>query len=159
MGKDDQLAAAVRSLADDVVARHDVEVLDVVVRAGQGRRLVKLTADTLSTEPGAGLDVDTIATLSRELGAALDEADTVPGAYDLEISSPGADRPLRRSRDFARNVGRDLRVTLTPGDDEATERRGRLLAATETDITLEIDGTEVIVPLGDVDHGTVVLPW
>jgi ribosome maturation factor RimP len=156
-GKDDELAGAVRDLAAPLAAEHDVEVLDVSVRAGQGRKLVKLTADTVADEPGAGLDIDTIAVLSRELGSALDEDDTIPGAYDLEITSPGADRPLTRRREFARNVGRDVRLVLR-GDD-AEERRGRLVAATDTTLTLEHRGAREDVPLEDVDHGTVVLPW
>lgn len=156
-GKDERLAGAVRELATPLAAAHDVEVLDVTVRAGQGRKLVKLTADTLADDPGAGLDIDTIAVLSRELGSALDEDDTIPGAYDLEITSPGADRQLTRRREFARNVGRDVRLVLR-GDD-AEERRGRLVAATDTTLTLEHRGAREDVPLEDVDHGTVVLPW
>jgi ribosome maturation factor RimP len=87
------------------------------------------------------------------------EQDLVPGSYDLEVTSPGADRPLRTSRDFARNVGRDVRLQHAEGYDGPAERTGTLVATTETDITLAIGGSQVTVPLRDVDHGTVVLPW
>src|SRR5689334_16989579 len=50
--------------------------------------------------------------VSRDLSAALDVVDKIPSAYQLEVSSPGLDRPLRRERDFARFVGESVRVRL-----------------------------------------------
>jgi ribosome maturation factor RimP len=153
---DDTAAARVRELALPVADELGVEVLDVVLAGARGRRVVRIVADTADVTAGSGLDVGTIATLSRRLGGALDEHDVLPGAYTLEVTSPGVDRPLRTPRDFARNVGRDVRLVCT---DDRDELAGTVVAADDEHLTLRIDGDEVEVPFADVDHGAVVLPW
>jgi ribosome maturation factor RimP len=54
-------------------------------------------------------------TVSREVSALLDVKDVLPGHYNLEVSSPGLDRPLKRSADFSRFVGQKAKVRLLPG--------------------------------------------
>jgi ribosome maturation factor RimP len=83
----------------------------------------------------------------------------VAGTYTLEVSSPGADRPLRAPRDFARNVGRDVRVLRTEGAEGQRELLGTVVAATDEGVTLELDDAEVTVTYEQIDHGKVVLPW
>ena len=157
--KQDALETSIAALAEPLATPLGVEVVAVDVRGQKGRRLVRVTADAIDLEAASGPDIDTIATLSRKLGKALDEHDPIAGGYTLEVTSPGADRPLRRPRDFARNVGREVR--LVPNEDGPTiaAHTGVVVDVTETELTLEIDGAEVVVPLTDVDHGTVVLPW
>ncbi|MFA9431274.1 ribosome maturation factor RimP [Egicoccus sp. AB-alg2] len=148
---DRQLPEAIRALASPLAEELDVELVDVEVKGQGTRRLVRLVADA-----DGGLDVDVIATLSRRVGTALDERDLIPSSYTLEVTSPGVDRPLRRPRDFARNVGREVRVVRTEGLGELT---GTVVVADESSVTLDVDGDEVVVALADVDHGKVVLPW
>jgi ribosome maturation factor RimP len=147
--------ALVAPLADAL----GVEVLDVQVKGSRGRRLVRVTADSADLDAAAGLDIDTIATLSRQLGDALDAEDLIPGAYTLEVTSPGADQPLTRPRDFARNRGREVRVTRQQDDEEATPLTGTVTAVTEDVVTLATADGEVDVALADVAHAKVVLPW
>jgi ribosome maturation factor RimP len=158
-----QLAERISALADDVASPLGVEVLDVVVKGSRGRRLVRVVADAAELDADAGLDIDTIAKMSRQLGDALDEHDVVPGSFTLEVTSPGADRPLRRARDFARNVGREVRIDRTDAATDAAdgerELRGVLVAVDESTLTLEVADDRVELPLDHVDHGTVVLPW
>jgi ribosome maturation factor RimP len=156
---DRQLPGRVRDLARPVADPLGVEILEVAVKGQPGRRVVRVTADAQELDADANLDIDTIARLSRELGDALDEQDLIPGAYTLEVTSPGADRPLTTPRDFARNVGRDVRVTRSTDDDGPSELTGTLVGVTDDDITIEVDGREVVVRYTDLDHGKVVLPW
>lgn len=156
---DTTLASRVRALAEPIATRLDVELVDVEVKGQKGRRLVRLVADTADPHASSGLDIDVIARLSRDVADELDVHDPVPGGYTLEVTSPGADRPLRRWRDFARNVGRDVRIVRADDDGVGDEMAGTLLDVTETEITLESDRTQVVVPLAEVDHGKVVLPW
>jgi ribosome maturation factor RimP len=151
---DGQLPAVIRDLVAPVAAELDVDLLDVEVKGQRGRRLVRLVADA-----EGGLDIDVIATLSRRAGDALDEADVVAGAYTLEVTSPGADRPLRAPRDFARNVGRDVRVFRAEGAEGPREVTGTVVAATDEAVTLQLDDAEVTVAFTEIDHGKVVLPW
>lgn len=80
----------------------------------------------------------------------IEELDPISSSYTLEVSSPGMARPLRRPRDFARFVGEDCELTST-----ATEGRrkysGKIVAATETNVTLELeDGESVTLDFSDV---------
>lgn len=151
-----QLAATVRELAEPLAAELEVDLVDVEIKGQSGRHVVKVIADAL--EPGAGLDVDVIATLSRRLASSLEDDDPFPGAYTLEVSSPGATRPLRRGRDFVRNRGREVRLHLVAGTSPG-ELVGEVVDADDEAVTLATRDGERVVPLADVDHGQVVLPW
>ena len=162
---DGQLPEVIRAFASPLAEALGAELLDVVVKGQKGRRLVRLVVasalppDTVATDPDPGVDVDAIATLSRQVGDVLDERDLIVGSYTLEVTSPGADRPLTSASDFARNVGRDVRVVRDADTDGPRELIGTVLAVRADGVTLEVDGAEVQVPIGEVDHGKVVLPW
>ena len=147
----------VRDIAVPLAAALDIEILDVEVGGPRSRPLVRVVADAADPTAPDGLDVEDVATLSRQIGAALDDHDLFPGPFTLEVTSPGADRPLTSQRDFQRNVGRDVR--LTPTDEDASEVAGRLTAVDDASVTLDVDGQDVRVALDEIDHGKVVLPW
>lgn len=153
-----ELVERVTAIAGPVVAAVDVDLVEVEVRGARGSRVVRVIADA-----DGGLDLDLIAELSRDIGDLLDEEDLVDGRYTLEVSSPGVDRPLRTLRQFRRNVGRDVRLVRTReaiDRGEKGEVTGRLTAADDDGLVLDVDGAgELLVPLADVDHGKVVLPW
>ncbi|MGH3440843.1 MAG: ribosome maturation factor RimP [Nitriliruptorales bacterium] len=148
-GRDEQLEAAVAALAAPVAADAGVDVVDVEVRGHPGSRVVLLVVDR-----DEGIDVETCAELSRDVGRALDDADLISGRYTLQVTSPGVDRPLRTERDFARNIGRSVRVAR-----DRDEVEGLVTAVDAGTVTLDVDGEAVAVPLADVDHARVLLPW
>ena len=150
----DDLPGRLAALAEPVAAEQGIDLVDVEVKGPRNRRVVRLIADA-----EGGLDIDHIAELSRAVGDAID--DVVPGAYTLEVTSPGTDRPLRRLRDFARNVGRDVRIqrTQAAAADAPGEVTGTVVDASDGAVTLEVEGDQVVVPIDDVDHGKVQLPW
>lgn len=152
------LAERIAALAEPVVAGHDIELVEVDVRGQRGSRVVRVVADA-----DDGLDLDSIAVLSRELGDLLDEHDLVEGRHTLEVSSPGVDRPLRTARQLQRNVGRDLRLVRTRAAIDRGEKgevTGRLVSVDDDALLLRVDkGRELTVALADVDHAKVVLPW
>lgn len=104
--------------------------------------------------------------VSRDVSAALDVADMIPNAYELEVSSPGLDRPLRRETDFARFAGRQVRIRLTEGlgqgDGEGGGRRnfsGRLIGAHDGLVEIECDGRTYHLPVEDVAKANLVPDW
>lgn len=152
---DAELDARIQRIAAPCTDELGVELEEVEIRGQQGSRKVRLVVHAED-----GLDIDVIARVSRRVGEALDEQDVIKGAYTLEVTSPGADRPLRTARDFARNVGRDVRVVQHAGADAGgRETIGTLASVDENEVRLEADGAEVTIPLGNVDHGKVILPW
>lgn len=150
----DDLPGRLVALAEPVAQQQGVDLVDVEVKGPRNRRVVRLVADA-----DGGLDIDRIAELSRAVGDAID--DVVPGAYTLEVTSPGTDRPLRRLRDFERNLGREVRVQRTQqaAADAPGEVTGTVVAVTDGVVRLDVHGDEVGVPIDDIDHGKVQLPW
>ncbi|MGJ9710814.1 ribosome maturation factor RimP [Actinotignum sp. GS-2025c] len=121
-----------------------------VGRAG-GRAVVQVTVD-LPSGPG-GVGSDQLTDVSRLISARLDDVDLVQGAYNLEVSTPGATRPLVEPRHFSRAVGRLLRLTPS-GEDEIVTR----LRAVEGDtLVLASDngGAERRLPIGRVERARV----
>jgi ribosome maturation factor RimP len=151
---DAELPARLHDLAAPLAARLGLELDDVEVRGQRGSRKVRLIAYA-----DDGLDIESVAKLSREVGEVLDEQDLIAGSYTLEVSSPGADRPLRRARDFARNMGREVRVVRRDDVEGPDETTGTVSAVDDDEITLDADGAEVTIPFEEIDHGKVVLPW
>ena len=139
----------VRALAEEAVADTDLYVVDVEVRGYQGSRVVSVYVDS---EGGAGSD--DLAALSRSLSFVLDTEDFIKGRYRLDVSTPGADRPLTDRRQYARHVGRTLAVTTADGGETSTTE-GELVAV--SDDAVDLGGTTI--PFDAIQEARVVLPW
>lgn len=91
--------------------------------------------------------------VSKSLSALLDQDDPLPTRYDLEVSSPGAERPLRNLDEYRRFIGRRANVRYRVGDGEQVAE-GRLTAVSDRMIELQLgDGKHlrtVTIPLADV---------
>jgi len=139
------------------------------VAEGLGYRLVRVkvsamngtTVQIMAERPDGTMTVDDCERLSRDLSPALDVEDPMDRAYNLEVSSPGIDRPLVRRSDFERWSGHLAKIELTRPLDGRRRFKGRLVgldgerAGIETDAA---DGpTTVWVPLADVDEARLVL--
>jgi len=162
--EDGHLSARVRDVVAPLLAPVDMELIDVEVAGPGSRPLIRVIVETADLAAATGVDVDDIAAVSRQLGGLLDEGVLFDQAYTLEVTSPGADRPLTGPRDFARNIGRDVSVRRRPeGDLEASDEPepviGTLLDVDDEQVTLDTDGTEITIAFADLDHGNVVLPW
>jgi ribosome maturation factor RimP len=134
--RDDAVRAAVTALASD--AGFDVD--DVTVRLAGGRRLIRVVVDR-----DAGVDLDTAASLSRDISAALDgEYDAALGeaAYTLEVTSRGIGAPLTAPRHFRRAVGRLVTIVRTDGD----SLTARIARADAADLVL-LTGPDGVTPL------------
>lgn len=153
----DPLDAVVRRYAHDLIA-HDpgLFLVDVIVRGRKGSRVVEVFLDH-----DTGLPMDTIASVSRQLGARLEEDEVIDGAYKLEVSSPGVDRPLSAPRQYAKNVGRSLRLTVEKEGGGSQTLEGELLAADADTFSLQRKGAPEPETFAyeAVRKATVQLPW
>ncbi|WBC14587.1 ribosome maturation factor RimP [Micromonospora sp. WMMA1998] len=143
-----------REVIEPVVtaAGYDLEDLSVS-RAGR-RHVVRVIVDA-----DGGINLDAVADVSRAVSAALDAAeeaggDIVAGEYQLEVSSPGVDRPLTLPRHWRRNVGRLVKVTVRgeAGDRQLT---GRVTAADDDRVELESDAGPVTHAYAELGPGRV----
>ncbi|TDB80077.1 ribosome maturation factor RimP [Micromonospora sp. KC721] len=138
--------ARLREVIEPVVTREGYDLEDLSVSRAGRRHVVRVIVDA-----DGGINLDAVADVSRAVSAALDAAeesggDIVAGEYQLEVSSPGVDRPLTLPRHWRRNVGRLVRVTVrgaAPGrDGQPTGDRqvtGRVTAADDERVVLEAD--------------------
>jgi ribosome maturation factor RimP len=97
--------------------------------------------------------------VSRDLSAALDVADAIPHAYQLEVSSPGLDRPLRRERDFARFAGQSARVKLADGVEGRRNFSGTIRGAQAGTVEIECEGRSYQLPIDQVVKAHLVPDW
>ncbi len=151
MASDTTPESALQAAISDLVAGHDVELLEVEMKGPRNKRVVRLVADAPD-----GLDIDTIATISREVGPIAD--DVVDGSYTLEVTSPGVDRPLTTVTQFGRNVGREVEVRHGSGDTD-TQTTGTIVAVDAERLTLQVGKDERHIPFDEVFEGRIVLPW
>jgi ribosome maturation factor RimP len=145
---EEELSKRVRSLAEPVLERHGAELVELLVRRGKGW-LVRLVADR-----EGGIDLETCAKVSEQLGRLMDADDPIPGRYTLEVTSPGADRPLRTPADFRKNLGREIRIVLAQGQHEGT-----LEEVGDDRVTVQTAKGPQTVALADIVKAKVVLPW
>lgn len=89
---------------------------------------------TVLLDGDKGIGIDTCAEVSRALGQFLDEKDLITAAYLLEVSSPGIDYPLSGTRQYLKNIGRELKVQLKDGK----EITGILIAVVGENIALDV---------------------
>jgi ribosome maturation factor RimP len=97
--------------------------------------------------------------VSRDVSAALDVADLIPHAYELEVSSPGLDRPLRRLSDFARFAGQEAKIRMTEGVEGRRNFSGQLVGTEDGLVKIECDGRTYHLPIGDIAKANLVPDW
>jgi len=146
----DQRAVVQRvwELAEPLATAGGLELFDVQYRPEGGRMVLRLLLDhPEGGRPGCGVTLDELARFSREVGDVLDAHDAIPGAYHLECSSPGLDRPLVRERHFRAAVGERAAVRTREPIGDRRQFHGTIEA---------VEGGVVV--LADPAVGTVRVP-
>jgi ribosome maturation factor RimP len=171
--------AAVRAVAEPVAVAHGLELVDVewasthhgmVLRVIIERPLStdRLSSDSLGEPPPkpseptvSGVALGDCVGVSRDLSAALDANETIDAKYNLEVSSPGLDRPLTTTRDFRRQLGRLAKIKLVePAADGQQVLRGTIQSVGEDEsrptVCLLVDGNVHEVTLENVQLAKLV---
>ena len=125
----------------------------VVMTSGR-RTTLQVMAERLDDLP---ITHDDCAEISRSVSALLDVADPIAGAYTLEISSPGIDRPLVRAEDFDRFRGFEAKIELVMPLDGRRRFRGRLIGTAEGVLYLFTEAGETRLPLDAVARAKLIL--
>jgi ribosome maturation factor RimP len=118
-----------------VLAAHGLSLVDLEWRREGRRWVLRFYVD----KPG-GVTIGDCQAFSREAGDVLDVKGLIEPAYDLEVSSPGLDRELKKDREFAWAVGREVHCWLREPVDGRTELLGRLVEFSRTRLTLALAG-------------------
>lgn len=149
-------AHQVRALVRPITERAGVDLVDVVVKHGRGRGLVRVVVDRKG-----GVPLGICRSVSAELSAALDEADPVEGRYALEVTSPGIDWPLEDRAAFDRVEGREVVVHHRDPDDadRVVQVSGQVGSAEHDAVVLLAPDGEVRIEYDRIVKATQKLPW
>jgi ribosome maturation factor RimP len=130
------------------------ELVRVVV-LGRERPTVQVMADRAD---GSQITVQDCENISHTLSAVLDVEDPIPGAWSLEISSAGIDRPLTRAKDWNRFAGHLARAETVAPVDGRRRFSGVVLGADDTAARLRLDdGSEIVLPMNTIRRAKLVL--
>ncbi|MFC9758341.1 ribosome maturation factor RimP [Streptomyces sp. NPDC056921] len=123
-----------RGLLEPLVSAEQLDLEEIEVSRVGRRRVLRIVVDS-----DEGVELDACAELSRAISEKLDETDAMgDGEYNLEVSSPGAERPLTEHRHYVRATGRLAKFTLREGG----ELVARILAVDEEGLDLEVPGVK-----------------
>jgi ribosome maturation factor RimP len=142
------------ALVRPVVERAGLELVDVTYRGARGRRVLRVTIDR-----DGGVDLVTIATISEKLARRLDLEGFGEGSYQLEVSSPGLERPLKTPAQFARSVGSRVDVRTTDPFDDALQHVGELRAVDDDGIELDVDGATRRITFHAIASARTIVDW
>ena len=133
-----------------------MEIVDIELHheGTRGGRVLRLYLDK---EGGPG--VDDLSRVSRQLSDLLDSDDVVPGAYTLEVSSPGINRPLKRPEHFARFIGKRIRVRTRDKIEGRRSFLGILQEVVGDQITVKQDGAQYQIPLAAIEKSNYEHDW
>lgn len=106
-----------------------------------------------------GITVDDCERVSHQVSGVLEVEDPIKGQYTLEVSSPGLDRPLFKPAHYERFVGEVIAVRLARPLGERRKFKGRLLGLRDGAVVIDQEGTEVALPLEDIDKAHLVPQW
>jgi len=140
------------SVAEPICEEHGVELVQVRLLPQRGRRVLRVLIDrppapgTTTAAAGSGVTLGDCTAVSRALGDALeDRDDLVSGAYELEVGSPGVERPLHRPVDFDRFAGREIRVQTRAPVGGRRKLTGVLRGLDGPDVQLDVAGEDAPV--------------
>ena len=147
------LAERIANLISPAVDAMGFDVVRVQL-SGSQRPTLQVMAEPKS---GRAMSVDDCAEISRAISAVLDVEDPIAGAYSLEVSSPGIDRPLTRPKDYERFLGHEAKVETNAPIDGRKRFKGPIRSVDASAVALNVDGAEVRIPFAAIHKAKLVL--
>jgi len=123
------------------------------VRAGQHSTLRVYIENVQNAE---GITVDNCVEASRQISAILDVEDPITNEYNLEVSSPGIDRPLFKLEHYQKAQGEEIRLRTKLPQDGRRNFKGDLVSVEGDMLTLSLDGSEFMIMLGNVEKANII---
>ena len=139
------------------------DLLEPVV-TGMGYELVEVEYNP-STRHGVlriyidhedGIQLDDCTDVSHQVSALLDVEDLIQGHYNLEVSSPGLDRPLTSIKDYQRFTGEMVKIKTAMAIDGRRNFKGRLCGIEGDEINIDCDGQQFYLPLASIEKARLV---
>ena len=147
------LASSVSNLLSPVLADEGIELVDVEYQVDTQ------TLKLLIHKPG-GISIEDCRQVSRIANPILDVHDIIIGTYNLEVASPGLNRPLITEADFHRNLGQKIQVQVSPTIEDFSQFNGTLSQVSDGKILLVlVSGKTVQIAISDITQAQIQLMW
>ncbi len=141
-------------ITESVVNAHQAFFIGLADRRERGRRILQVFVDT-----DDGITIAQCAEISRDLGVELDKQSVVNESYELEVSSPGIDKPLKLLRQYKKNIGRRYNVEYWQ-ESERRNLKGKLAAVDGEQVTFTDDEQKAVtLAFSKIIGSTEELPW
>lgn len=140
MAKASVYEAKTESLIMPILDRMNFELVDVEYVKEGGTWYLRAYIDK-----EGGITVNDCEDVAREMNVLLDEEDFIPDAYVFEVSSPGLGRPLKKEKDYIRNMGKELEIRTYKAINRCKEFYGLLKAYDKDTVTIETEDGETII--------------
>lgn len=145
-GKEKSLLAALEPTA----AENGVEIVTVEVVGSRKAPTIRVYIDTPT-----GVSFDQLSSAQAWINQIMDDLDPFPGAYTLEVSSPGIDRPLRTPQHFHDHVGETVQVICQAPVNGRSRWKGELQGLEDGNVVIQVDGDSVALPLDNIKRANV----
>ena len=136
---------------EPVAAKNGVEIVSVEVIGSSKAPVIRVYVDA-----EGGVSFKELTESQEWIGQMMDDIDPFPGAYTLEVSSPGIDRPLRTEAHFARFVGEQAKVRTNGPIEGQANFKGVIESVADGCVTLSFDGKEVAIPISSMRRANLV---
>ncbi|MGZ3422265.1 MAG: ribosome maturation factor RimP [Polyangiales bacterium] len=154
---------AIKKVVEPAIATHRCELVDIEWRREPIGWVLRLYVERLGHDPRlqiGGVLLEDCVAISRDVSTAMDVAEIVDHAYNLEVSSPGLDRPLTRAAEYERFKGLRAKMRISPPMPAYEGRRnykGEILGLVEQDVLLRDDEVgDVKIPFTSVQKANLV---
>ncbi len=148
MSETNSIDAELRNLVHDIVESHSAIVIEIVIKGSKRNPVLQVFVDTEE-----GITLKELAGLNRELNMAIEQGGLLAPSYRLEVSSPGATRPLIFEWQYRRNIGRNLEIRTDAGE----KVHGTLSDVKANGVMLENKGVNQFVKFEDIRTAHVQL--
>ncbi|MBQ8638189.1 MAG: ribosome maturation factor RimP [Lachnospiraceae bacterium] len=139
MTRREEYEARTEELLMPLIRQNNFELVDVEYVKEAGNWYLRAYIDK-----EGGITVDDCEVINRALGDLMDQHDFIEESYILEVSSPGLGRPLKKDKDFDRNIGKEIEIRLFRAVDHQKEFEGILNSYTKETVTITVEeGTEL----------------
>ena len=140
------------SLIEPVVEGMGYEVVDIEFRPHSTDGLLRIYIDKTG-----GIQLEDCEAVSKQVSSVLDVEDPIPGKFNLEVSSPGLERPLRKQQDFTRFAGETVKIKLSvPTIEGQRNFTGKLMGMQGDEVILQADVETHYFPLDSIDKAHIV---
>ncbi len=129
-------------------------IVQMKMADGDRRKTLTIMAER---KDGVVMGFDDCTDISRVVGALLEVDDPITGAYNLEVCSPGIDRPLTKPEDYSRYAGYEAKIETQLPIGGRKRFRGVLKGMNDNRVTMTVEGTEAVIPFSNIRTAKLIM--